>query len=211
MKKAVIILFTFFWYFISSAQKFSISADVNNVFYVGFDNPLTIAVENYSCKSIIVKTDNGTVTGNSGKYTFYSNKIGKADIILYRKINGKIKEIGRNSFRVKSIPDAIAKVGPSSGGYINKVVLSNQQYIRAEECCGFEGRPRIDSFTVCIVRGDTCLYNEIKNIGGKFSEEIISALSGIKKDDTVIFKRIFTKGPDGISIPLAPIIFFITD
>ena len=36
-------------------------------------------------------------------------------------MNGKIKEIGRGSFRIRSMPDAIAKVGPSSGGYINNL------------------------------------------------------------------------------------------
>jgi hypothetical protein len=210
LKKGVIIFFLFWSYFISDAQKFSIGADVNNILYIGLDNPLTIAVENQSCKSIIVKSDNGVITGSSGKYMYRPGKIGKADIILYKKINGQIKELGRNSFRVKSIPDPVPKVGPSSGGYINMVVLRNQHYIRADyECC--EGRAIIDSFTVCIVRGDSCLYKEIKNVGGKFSDEIINALSGIKKDDTVIFKKIFAKGPDYISIPLTPILFVITD
>jgi GldM C-terminal domain len=210
MKKEAIIFLLFFAYFISNAQKFSIAGDKNNTLYLGLDNPLSIAVENYSCKSIIVKTDNGTISSASGKYIFHSTKIGKAEIILYRKTNGRTKEIGRSTFRVKSIPDPIAKVGPTSGGYINKVILRNQQYMRADyEYCNC--RATIDSFIVCIVRGDTCLYNEIKNIGGKFSNEVISALSIIKKDDAVIFKKIFAEGLNDISISLAPILFVITD
>ncbi|MGH2565356.1 MAG: GldM family protein, partial [Ginsengibacter sp.] len=103
-------------------------------------------------------------------------------------------------------------VGPSSEGSISGQILKHQQYIRADyECCGFDARAAIDSFTICIVRGDTCFYNEIKNIGNKFNDEIINALSNIKKDDTIIFKKIFAKGPDDKSIPLKPIIFFITD
>jgi len=200
-----------FGYLISNAQRFSISPDAQNIFYVGFDNPLTITVENYPSKSIIVKTNYGTITGNSGKYIFHSDKIGKADIILYKKLDGKIKEIGRGSFRVKSIPDPIPKVGPSSGGNIDKAILRNQLYIRAEFCCGFEGSFSIDSFTLCIVRGDSCLYKEVKNIGAKFSDEIINALRVIKKDDTVIFKKIFGKNFDSPSIQLTPILFFITE
>src|SRR5664279_4244911 len=99
MKKASIILIIFFCYSISSAQKFSISADRNNILYVGLDNPLTIAVENYPSNSIIVETDNGTIEGSSGKYIFRANKRGKADVILYKRIKGQTKEIGRDEFR----------------------------------------------------------------------------------------------------------------
>jgi hypothetical protein len=212
MKTAIILFLLFFKYFISDAQRFSISADQNNVLYVGLDNPLTIAVENFPSEAIIVKADNGTITGNRGRYMFIATKIGKANIIIYKKIRGQIKEIGRNVFRVKPIPAPMPYVGPSSGGYISSNILKQQQYIRAAyECCGFDARASIDSFTICILRGDSCFYKEIKNIGSKFNDEIINELSLIKKDDTVIFKKIFAKGLENESIPLIPILFFITD
>jgi hypothetical protein len=212
MKIGIVAFFLFLYCCASDAQTVSISADANNILYAGLDNPLTIAVENTSNKTIIVETDNGTITGNGDKYMFHSNNIGRADIIIYKKIKGQIKEIGRGSFRVIPIPDPIPKVGPSSGGYIKGEILRHQQYIRADyECCGFDARAPIDSFTICIVRADICLYEEIKNIGNKFNDKIMNALSGIKEDDTVIFKKIFARGPDNKTIPLKPIIFFITD
>ena len=212
MKISIVTFSLFFYCFASYAQTISIGADRNNILYAGLDNPLTIAVENTSNKIIIVKTDNGTISGNGGKYIFHSKVTGKADIIIYKKIKGKAKEIGRGYFRVKSIPAPVPKVGPSSGGYIKGEILKHQQYIRADyECCGFDARAPIDSFTICIVRADTCFYKEIKNIGNKFNDEITNALAGIKKDDTVIFKKIFARDPDNKSIPLTPIFFFITD
>jgi hypothetical protein len=212
MKIGVVTFLFFFYCFTSSAQTVSIGADQNNILYVGLDNPLTVAVENTSNKAIIVKTDNGTITGNGGKYMFRSTNIGRADIIIYQKIKGQIKEIGRGTFRIQAIPAPVPHVGPSSGGYIKGEILIHQQYIRADyECCGFDAKAPIDSFTICILRAGTCLYKEIKNIGSKFNDEIINALAGIKKDDTVIFKGIFARGPDNKTIPLAPILFFVTD
>ena len=212
MKKSILFLFFLGFCFITKAQVFAIAADANNIFYSGLDNPVTIAVEKYSHKSIIVTTDNGKITGSDGKYIFFTAKTGRADIILSVKINGRLKEVGRSSFRVKPIPDPIPKVGPSAGGFINKVVLRNQQFLRADyECCGFEAHAMIDSFTVCITRGDTCLYNEIKNTGGKFNEKVMYALSEIKKNDTVVFKEIFAKGPEGTQRVLTPILLFVTD
>jgi hypothetical protein len=212
MKIGTVAFFLFLYSYTSNAQTVSISADANNILYAGLYNPLTIAIENTPNKGLIVKTDNGTITGNGGKYMFQSNNIGRADIIIYKKIKEQVKEIARGSFRVVPIPDPVPKVGPSSGGYIKGEIFRHQQYIRAEyECCGFDAKAPIDSFTICIVRGDSCLYREIKNVGNKFNDEIMNALARIKKDDTVIFKKIFARGPDNKTIPLKPIIFFITD
>ncbi len=51
-----------------SGQKTAIAADKSNVLYLEMDNPITIAVENTSCKELIVKSDNGTIKGQNGSY-----------------------------------------------------------------------------------------------------------------------------------------------
>lgn len=212
MKKEIVFLFLICSFFISPAQKFSIAADKTNIFYLGVPNPLTIAVENYSCNAITVKTNNGKVSGRSGSFIYEATSAGITDIILFRRIKGHLKEIGRSTFRIKNIPDPIAKVGPSAGGNISKVVLRNQQYIRAElENFDFQLVFPIDSFTVCIIRGDTCLYKEINNSGNKFEQGLTTALNEIKKGDTVIFKKIFAHYPDRSQTVLNPILLFITD
>lgn len=193
-------------------QRFSIAADKMNVLYADIDNPLTIAVENIPSNSIIVRTDNGTISGSQGSYVFRSSQIGKADITLYKKVNGKLKQIGKSSFRVKLLPDPIAKVGPSSGGKIQKIILKSQQYIRADYAgIDIDINIPIDSFTVTIIRGDTCTSKELKNYTNKFSQELIDALAEIKQSDIVIFKDIYSKRYNGESRVLDPIFFFIRD
>ena len=113
---------------------------------------------------------------------------------------------------MKYIPDPVAKVGPSAGGNIYAVVLKNQQYIRAElENFDFNAMFVIDSFTINIIRTDTCYFKEVINIGNKFGSEVIKALEGIKKNDIVIFKKIYALGPDGRTRILSPIIFTVTE
>ena len=183
-----------------------------NVLYADVDNPLTIAVENCPSNSIIVKTDNGTISGSRGSYVFRSNQFGKADIILYKKVNGKLKQIGKSSFRVKLIPDPIAKVGPSAGGKIQRIILKSQQYIRADYAgVDIDINIPIDSFTVIIIRGDTCISKELKNYTSKFSKELTDALAEIKQSDIVIFKDIYSKRYNGETRILDPIFFFIRD
>ena len=212
VKNIYSILFFLLSFVVATGQKFSIAVDRMNILYVGIDNPLTIAVENYPNKSIIVKTDNGSISGGNGRYVFRSSKMGKADIILYKKSNGKLKEFGRWSYRVKLIPDPVAKVGPSAGGKIKKTILKYQQYIRAE-FVGFEIDVHIpiDSFTVDIIRGDSCISKELKNYTLKFSGQLIEALAKIEPKDIVIFKDIWSTRYNGEVWSLDPISFFIID
>ena len=212
MKYIYSILFFSLCFVSAVGQKFSIAADKMNVLYADVDNPLTIAVENCPSNSIIVKTDNGTISGSKGSYVFRSNQFGKADIILYKKVNGKLKQIGKNSFRVKLIPDPIAKVGPSAGGKIQRIILKSQQYIRADYAgVDIDINIPIDSFTVIIIRGDTCISKELKNYTSKFSKELTDALAEIKQSDIVIFKDIYSKRYNGETKILDPIFFFIRD
>jgi hypothetical protein len=48
-------------FFQSAAQQLAAETMKNNVFYIGRDNPLTIVVTGFSCKDIVVKTDNGKI------------------------------------------------------------------------------------------------------------------------------------------------------
>jgi GldM C-terminal domain len=211
--KSIYSILFFILCFVSAAgQKFSIAADKMNVLYADVDNPITLAVENYPNRSIVVKTNNGKISRSNGSYMFFTTQIGTADIILYKKTNGKLKEIGRSSFRVKLIPYPVAKVGPSAGGRVQGIILKSQQYIRAQyEYIDIDIKTPIDSFTVNIIPSDTCFFKQIKNYTNKFSQELTEALAGIKKDYVVIFRDISAKRYNGEIIELDPIYFIIRD
>jgi len=192
-----------------NAQEISVANDKMNIFFKGIDNPISFVAEGLSNKSLIIKSNNGTVSNRYGYYTFRSDSVGKAEIIIYKKIQGRLKEIGRRAFRVKAIPEPITKVGPSAGGHIVTAVLKAQQYIRADiENFDIDFRTPIDSFTICITRGDSCFYKELENFGSKFNDDIVKALSQIQKGDTVIFKNIFGKNVYGESKEFNPLVLF---
>jgi hypothetical protein len=195
------------------AQNFTVSADRNNIFYIGVDNPFSITFQDYRSSQLVVKASKGQVStgyGHNFTYNGSDQKPGPVFIIIYDASTSK--EIGRANFRLKYIPDPVAKVGPSAGGNINGVVLKNQQYIRADlENFDFDVMFAIDSFTLNILRTDTCFFKEVTNMGSKFGSAVTGALSVIKKNDIVIFKKIYARGPDGRSILLFPIVFTITD
>jgi hypothetical protein len=194
---------------VSRSQDISIANEKMNIFYKGIDNPISFAADGVSSKSLIIKANNGTVSKQYGYYTFRSDSIGKAEIIIFKKVQGKLKEIGRRAFRVKTIPDPIPKVGPSAGGRIVTAVLKAQQYIRADiENFDIDIKTPIDSFTICITRGDSCYYKELQNSGSKFNDDVIQALSKVKNGDTVIFKNIFGRNVYGELKEFDSVVFF---
>jgi hypothetical protein len=194
---------------IGKSQDISIANEKMNIFYKGIANPISFAANGVSKKSLIIKANNGTISKDYGYYTFRPDSIGKAEIIVYKKVQGKLKEVGRKAFRVKAIPDPITKVGPSAGGRIVTAVLKAQQYIRADiENFDIHVRIPIDSFTICITRGDSCYYKELQNFGNKFNDEIVNELSKIQKGDTVIFKNIFGRNVYGELKEFNSLVFF---
>ena len=204
MKKVVFILAFAIAVYQASSQNFAIGLDRMNIFYIGVGNPLTIAVEGYSLKDIIVKVDNGKVSKDYSSYIYTAGKPGKATITLYVKVNGKLKKIGSNDFRVKNFPYPIFKIG-SGRDKMPKVEIANQLYVRAElEGFDIDAHYTIDSFTVCIVSSDTCQFTSRLNIGNKLSDEIRNDFQKLKQNDIVIFKNILFKLPSGEQGELIP-------
>jgi len=211
MKKFLLIILLVLFDTMAFTQVFSVSADKNNVLYIGVDNPLSIVVEKYNVSELIIKADKGELFGGAGtKYIYRGSQPGVVAISIADKYTGK--EIGKVFFRAKYIPDPVAKIGPSTGGRVQKPVLMNQQFIRAEpENFDFDIFFKIESFTAVIIKKDSCFYREIKNQGNKFNEELTKALLNIEKNDMLIFKDIFIRSPDGRDRFISPAVFSVTE
>lgn len=209
MKKYFLLLPAIYLCQLNFAQTVSIAAERMNVLYAGLNNPITIAVENNSNKSLLVKATNGKVTVDDGQYSFRSDSIGVTEIIVYKRSKAKLIRLGSAFFRVKGLPLPTFKIG-SGRPVVTKMELANQEYVRSElDNFDIDARFAIDSFTVCIVPNDSCRYASVKNIGGKINDEIRNGFNQLKENDVVIFKKIFAKGPDNISIELLPVMITI--
>ena len=179
-------------------QKFSIANDRENIFYIGIDNPVTIAVESESCNSLIIETDNGSIVGENGSYLFRPSTVGKADIIISKNVRGRRKEIGRSIFRVKRIGNPTFKIG-SNGSTVTAKEIAAQQFVRAEldGKYGFDIRFVVESFEVYIIPTDTCCYSITSNFGHKINDELRNKFSKLKANDVLIFKKIIVTGAFG--------------
>jgi GldM C-terminal domain len=199
------------------AQTFALGNDVMNVAYLGIDNPISVAVENCLCKDIVLKVKNGTVDGRNCRYVFRGKEAGVANIVVYKKDGKQLKVIGEYPLRVKRIPKPVFKIGPYGNDYesdstkkIERVILAAQQFVRADiECCGFDARATVKSFSVKIFYADSAKSNIFFNETGKINEQISKAFSELKKDDVIFFYKVIAIGPDGLPWQLDPLILTI--
>ncbi len=120
-----------------TAPSVTMSATKMNVFYKGIKNPFKVSGGGIADENIEIKMDNGkfTKTG-SNTYDVEPNELdeqgnGKTKIYVYLNKNGERKLLGTSNWRVKRVPDPIAKVGDSGGGDIRKESLEAQDGVLA--------------------------------------------------------------------------------
>ncbi len=85
----------------------AIALDKMNVFYIGVDNPVTIAVPGVPADKLLVTIDHGTITGNNGRYIVRVAQTGETTITVAIIKNEKKVLLSSQLFRIKRIPDPV--------------------------------------------------------------------------------------------------------
>ena len=82
-----------------------VSADNMNIFYIGVDNPVSVAVPGVLSEKLKVTISEGSITGSNGKYTVNVSKPGDTEIAIYVETKpGVYEKEGTKKFRIKRIP-----------------------------------------------------------------------------------------------------------
>lgn len=90
---------------------FAVAAVKMNVVYVGLENPVTIAVSSLKPDKFDVVAEGASIkkVGNPGQYIIYNIVPGTTVVNIV--ISKKGKELGREVFRVKSVPPPVLRLG----------------------------------------------------------------------------------------------------
>jgi beta-lactamase regulating signal transducer with metallopeptidase domain len=90
-----------------------------NVFYVGVDNPVEVAVNGIPVNQLSVKLiGGGKIVGANGTYIATFTEPGHVQLEVSRNQNGQQKLLSTKSFRVKRIPDPAPRFGGMPSGPI---------------------------------------------------------------------------------------------
>lgn len=177
-----------------------VSPDKMNVLYIGVDNPLSVSAAGTPTDKVKVSMTGGSLSGSGGKYIARVSSPGTARVSISAEVApGKMQTLSTTEFRVKRIPDPIAKFAGKTGGSMATVALKAQNAIFAKlDNFDFDANFKVTKFTMIIAkpRADAIVLSAS---GNQLSSSMASALNGITPGTRVIFDNIVAVGPDGTS------------
>jgi gliding motility-associated protein GldM len=178
-----------------------------NLFYIGVDNPVEISVPGVPGDKIFPSIDNGTIRKDGKGYIVNPSRAGKgANVSVIVEIDKVKKSMGSRPFRVRTVPDPIAKVGGIKGsGSINKQLLLAQAGVIAEmENFEFDLTFKVTSFTVSTNQGGFTIEKDSKS--NRFTEEQLGIIGKSTRGQKIYIENVKAVGPDGTTRQLGAVV-----
>jgi gliding motility-associated protein GldM len=189
----------------------TMSASKMNVFYKGLKNPFEVGGGAIPNENLEVTMTNGKITKDGDKYLIEPTALdpnqSKTKVTVYANIGGQRRLINTTSWRVKQVPDPVAKIAGQSGGDIRKETLGIQDGVLAVlEDFDFDFKYTVVEFTL-ETTGDGGYISRYVSKSNRFTTEQKSALSKTSINSNVYIGDIKARGDDGSVRDLNPIVF----
>lgn len=176
-----------------------ISPTKMNVFYEGVENPVEISVPGIPSENLRVNITNARVTRRGNGYIVQPNAgaAGREAIItVAARVNDTDRSLGRKSFRIKRVPDPIAKVNDQRDGAIPKALLLAQLGVVADmENFEFDLQFKVTQFSVSTIRNGYVV--DATSNSNLFTDEQKDLMRGTVRGQRVFIQDIQAVGPDG--------------
>ncbi|MGB0427340.1 MAG: gliding motility protein GldM [Flavobacteriales bacterium] len=167
-----------------------------NVFYLGVKNPIAVSVPGVESKAVRVSLT-GATQSSKGKGNYdVEVKPGAKKVLVSVTANGK--RIGKaHEFRVKRIPNPVAKIANKNQGTISKGLFMQAQGIKAKlPDFPFDLKFKVTNFVFRIKDGEYVSPIGVK--GARFTPAILEKVKRAKPDSDISFTNIKAKGPGKI-------------
>ena len=187
----------------------TVSADMMNVLYAGYDNPISISVPGAPLTSISATMTGGSLKQTApGKYVARPSKIGQDAVVTVFSINnGQKQQMAQYTFRVRKLPeptpfiaikDENGNADHYSGGNITKSKLLAANRIGAAVDDGILHIPfRVLSFEIVLFDNMGNAVPLVSN-GADFSTQQKDALKSLTRGRRLYISHLTAIGPDGI-------------
>jgi gliding motility-associated protein GldM len=173
-----------------------ISPTKMNVFYIAVDNPVAISVPGVPSDKVFATSSNGVLVRDGKNWVARPKSPGNALIQVEAEIDGKRQNMGYMEFRVKNIPDPVAKIGSKKGGKMDKGSLLLQQIVQADlENFEFDAKFQVTEFNLSAsIKG---FLQEGNSKGQRITEQQKEIIKNTNKGDKLFISNIWAVGPDG--------------
>jgi len=191
-----------------------VSPTAMNVLYQGIDNPIDISVPGIGSDKLTARMTNGdikkgTLKNYRGEWIAQPKVVGeKALVTVSANIDGKVQSFPPVEFRVRKIPDPVAKFAGLSEGNLSRSVAAVQQVVSAVlENFEFDLTYTITGFTVSV--NDKGFDITEQSTNNKLTDKQKGLIGNLRAGQKLYIEKITAVGPDGRTRNLSPIILKI--
>lgn len=191
----------------------SVSPTKMNVLYIGVENPISISVTGVQAKDINVKISIGGITrAADGKGWIATVPPDHKEATVEVSVtNGKeIRQIGKEVFRVKNIPNPTPYLAGKKDGYLTRArILGDASLsIRMPQDFEFNYDFKVVSFKMQMNRGFTDY--EFVSKDGELTDEMKKEIARTNRGQIIDFTDIVVRGPEGKNRTLDPFTIIIS-
>ena len=191
------------------APSATVSADLMNVLYAGYENPMSVSVPGVAANQLQVTMTGGNLTPKGdGKFIARPTAVGgEAVITVAARTEGRVQEMGKFTFRVRKLPDPTAFIAYADGqggenrfkgGKLAKQVLMNAGELGAAVDDGLLNIPfRVQGFETVFYDGMGNAIPEVSN-SAEFTVRQKNMFRSLARGKRFFITRIRAIGPDGV-------------
>lgn len=190
---------------IAPPQGATVAADLMNVLYAGFDNPISVTAAGIPASQVQLSMTGGTLASTGpGKYTARPAQVGSnVTFNVSGTVNGRQQNMGAFTFQVRKLPDptAFIQVGNDrfKGGRIAKGSIIGATVLGAAIDDGLLNIPfKVLSFeTVFADRMGN--FRPEPSSGSHFTENQRNLMRELRRGQRFYISKVQAVGPDGIT------------
>jgi gliding motility-associated protein GldM len=190
----------------------TVSSTNLNVIYAGRPNPFSISAPGFPLESLKASISAGSMSGANGKFMINvpGNMIGKeVSINVSAAADGKTIALGSNSFRVKGVPNPVAKFSGKMGGIVSGNIFSREDQVTASfDNFEFNIPVKVTKFSVVIIRPRQDAQT-FYCTGDNFNAQLKSALASLPFKSVVWIENVQAQLPDGRTSTLNSMVFTV--
>lgn len=170
-----------------------------NVLYRGIDNPIAISVPGVSADALNPTISTGTLTKQpDGTYIARVKTGSEAVVSVSANINGVNKPMGTFNFRLKSVPDPVAKFagkGPADNTVKQSELTASLGVIADLQDFVFDLKFPVRSFDITVIMGGD--VKTLQSTSNRLTPQQQELLRQVRRNQVVIIDNIKATAPDG--------------
>ena len=178
-----------------------VSPTAMNVIYRGIENPISISVPGISLDDLEATISPGRLTKkSSGNYVAVvpGGSGSTATVSVSANVDGNRKPMGKFEFRLKSVPDPVAKFAgktPADGTAKKAELTASLGVIADLKDFVFDLKYPIKSFDLTVIKGST--VKTLSSSNNRLTGDQKELLGSVRRNNIVIVENIKAQAPDG--------------